>query len=217
MTIPSGHERSYSMLLRSRAILFPMRIRILGSLSSTGATRKYASTCAVIGTSPSVKPNSFASARACHQVEIDLANEKVLVKLGRACDDGAVWRDDLRPSPESDPVLVPDAVDVDDIEREVLGVEAVHKAARLGRAEVTSLGHAATRARRRRQHHGRARGGVQVRGRNVPEVFAERDAGRSTDGFERFEAVPWPEVAAIVKDPVRRQVDLAVHVHELAL
>src|SRR3989441_1637218 len=62
MTRPSGHERSYSMLLRSRAILFPTRTRCA---VSPPLSAKYASICFVIGTSSSVKPSFVARAFAC--------------------------------------------------------------------------------------------------------------------------------------------------------
>src|SRR5207302_391868 len=64
ITIPSGHERSYSMLLRSRAILFPTRIL---PATSPSLSAKYASICLVIGTSSSRKRNIFASSRACRR------------------------------------------------------------------------------------------------------------------------------------------------------
>src|SRR5713101_238883 len=331
-TIPSGHERSYSMLLRSRAILFPMRILSTFSLRP----RKYASTCSVIGTSSSVKPNfcesccawsrdspdemrygvnnpstlsgpsasaasatvtalstppetpttarrrrafaissrmnstsilrtrtssirsgdgSFGSGRitpvraralvtavewqtetardvtehdvfalvaeqgiaralASDELGVDLPDEQVLVELWCARCDGPVGSHDLGSAPERDPILVAYAIHIDDIHREVRRVETIHEPARLGGAEIAALGDAAAGARRRSEHDRRACRGIQVRRRDVPQVLADGDAGGAAGPAVGLEAIAWPEVAAVVEDPVRRQVDLPVDVDE---
>src|SRR5438552_8227244 len=333
-TIPSGHERSYSMLFRSRAILLPIRTLSTFSLRAW----KYASTCSVIGTSSNVNPSYWAScwawsrdsadetrygvtnpstfsgpsasvasatvtalstppetpttarrrrafvvssrikrtsilrtrtssirrgdgsfgsgritpvraralvtaverqpettgdvskddvlalvaeqrvarALAGDEIRIDLPNEQMLVELRGARGHGPVGGHDLRSAPERDPILVPDTIHVDDIHREVRRVEAVHEPARFGGAEVAPFGDAAAGTCRRSEHDRRARRGVEVRRRNVPQVFADRDAGRAAGPAVRVEAIARPEVAAVVKDPVRRQIDLPVHVNELA-
>src|SRR5438445_718077 len=335
MTRPSGHERSYSMLLRSRAILFPTRTRCA---VSPPLSAKYASICFVIGTSSSVKPSFVARAFACardsalewrygvtrpgtfsgpsaspagatvtalttppdtpttarlrptfvvssrmkrtsilrtrtssirsgdgsfgsglmtpvrasvlvtalerqpeaagdvaqHQIlalvaeervagalapdelRVDLADEELLLELLGTRDHGAVRRDDLGAAPDRDAVLVADPVHERDVQREVLRVEAVHETARLRGAEVAAFGDAAPRARGRGEDDRGTGGRVKVRRRHVPEVLADRDAHRARGAREWLEAVPGPEVAAVVEDPVRRQVDLPVHVHEPA-
>src|SRR5437867_3467114 len=335
MTRPSGHERSYSMLLRSRAILFPTRTRCA---VSPPLSAKYASICFVIGTSSSVKPSFVARAFACardsalewrygvnrpstfsgpsaslasatvtalstppetpttarrrrafvvssrikrtsilrtrtssirrgdgsfgsgritpvrarplvtaverqpettgdvskddvlalvaeqrvaralagDEIRIDLPNEQMLVELRGARGHGPVGGHDLRSAPERDPILVPDTIHIDDIHREVRRVEAVHEPARFGGAEVAPFGDAAAGTCRRSEHDRRARRRVEVRRRDVPQILADRDAGRAAGPAVRVEAIARPEVAAVVKDPVRRQIDLAVHVDELA-
>src|SRR5438477_260313 len=332
-TIPSGQERSYSMLFRSRAISLPRRT--LSTFALTPA--KYASTCPVIGTSSSAKPNFFESSRAWSrdsledvrygvkrprtfagpsasvasatvtalstppdtpttarrsralaissrmkstsilrtstssirrgegsfgsgritpvrarvlvtavegqpeaagdvaqddvlalvaqqriaralagdELGIDLTDEQVLVELGGARGDGAVGRDDLRSAPERDPVLVADAIDVDDVERQVRRVEAVHDKARFGGTEAPAPSDAASRARGRSEDDGRAGRRVQVWRRDVPQVLADRDAGRPARPLVGVEAIAGPEVAPVVEDAVGRQVDLAMDVHEL--
>ena len=55
-----------------------------------------------------------------------------------------------------------------------------------------------------------------VRRRRVPEVLAEQDGGAAEAAIEGAHAVAAREVAQLVEEPVGRQVDLAVHVHQLA-
>src|SRR5688500_10907025 len=120
---------------------------------------------------------------------VDLRDEQLLLELLRARGDRAVRRDHLRAAPEADPVLVPDAVREDDVERQVLRVEAVHQAARVRGAEVAALGDAAAGAVRGREDDRRARGRVQVRHREMPEVLADRDAGGARGALEAAEAL----------------------------
>ena len=49
----------------------------------------------------------------------------------------------------------------------------------------------------------------------MPEVLADRDARRTDDALEDLEAIAGTEVPPVVEDAVRRQIDLAMHVHEL--
>ena len=128
----------------------------------------------------------------------------MLVELRRARDDGAVGRDNFGSAPEGDPILVPDPVRVDDVDRQVLRVETVHEPARLGGAEVAPLGDTAAGTRGRAEHQTRAGRGEEIGRRDVPEVFADRDAGRPAGRRERLEAVTLAEVTAVVEDAVRR-------------
>src|SRR5438309_332462 len=213
ITIPSGHERSYSMLLRSRAILFPTRILPATSLQrkaeASGQTAKHKVVALVA-------QQRIARALARDEVGIDLADEEVLVELGGARNDGPVGCDHLGSSPERNAVLVADAIDIDEVHGQVLRVEAVHEPTRLGGAEVAALGDAATRARRRTKDDRRAGRGVEVWHRDVPEVFANGDPGAPAGGRERLEAIAGAEVAPVIEDPVRRQIHLAMDVNELA-
>src|SRR5206468_10551918 len=144
-----------------------------------------------------VADERVAVALARHEIWIDLRDKKMFFELRSARDDGAVGRDDLGAAPEGDTVLVPHAVREKDIERQVLRVETVHQPARLRGAEVAALGDAAARARCRRQHHRRAGRGVGVRDRDVPEVLADGEAGRTHSALEYIEAVARTEVAAV--------------------
>src|SRR5438477_5044948 len=333
-TIPSGHERSYSMLFRSRAILLPIRTLSTFSLRAW----KYASTCSVIGTSSNVNPNFWAScwawsrdsadetrygvnnpstfsgpsasvasatvtalstppetpttarrrrafvvssrikrtsilrtrtssirrgdgsfgsgritpvrvralvtaierqpetsgdvskndvlalvaeqrvarALAGDEIRIDLPNKQVLVELRGARGYGPVGGHDLRSTPERDPIFVPDTIHIDDIHREVRRVEAIHEPARFSGAEVAPFGDAAARACRRSAHARRGGGRVEVGRRDVPQVLANRDAGRAAGPAVRVEAIARAEVATVVEDPVGRQIDLPMHMDELA-
>src|SRR6266850_3665492 len=154
-------------------------------------------------------------ALAGDELRIDLADEQLFVELGRARGNRAVGRDDLRTAPERDPVLVADAIHVHDVHGEIGRVEAIHEPTRLRGAEVAALGDAAARARGWSEDDRRPRRRVEVWGRNVPQVLADRDAGRSAGPAIRLETIARAEVAPVVEDAVRRQVDLAVHVHEL--
>ena len=111
---------------------------------------------------------------------------------------------------------MPDTIHIDDIHREVRRVEAVHEAARFGGAEVAPFGDAAAGTCRRSEHDRRARCRVEVWRRDVPQVLADRDAGRAAGPAVRVETIARPEVAAVVEDPIGRQIDLAVHVDEFA-
>src|SRR5207245_10409298 len=50
----------------------------------------------------------------------------------------------------------------------------------------------------------------------MPQVLADRDAGRPTGPAVRLEAIARAEGAAVIEDAVRREIDLAVHMHELS-
>src|SRR2546430_3876209 len=157
-----------------------------------------------------------ARALAGDEIRIDLPNEQMLVELRGARGHGPVGGHDLRSTPERDPIFVPDTIHIDDIHREVRRVEAVHEAARFGGAEVAPFGGAAAGTCRRSEHDRRARCRVEGWRRDGPQVLADRAAGRAAGPAVRVETIARPEVAAVVKDPVRRPIDLAVHVNELA-
>src|SRR5258706_12585538 len=99
---------------------------------------------------------------------------------------------------------MPDPVCEEDVQGQVLRVEAIHEPARLRRTEVAALGDTATGTRRRRQDDGRAGRRVHIRNGDVPEVLTDREPGRPGSALEHVEALAWTEVAAVVEDAVRR-------------
>src|SRR5258705_8037364 len=111
---------------------------------------------------------------------------------------------------------MPDPVCEEDVQREVLRGETIHQPTRLRGAEVAALRDAASGTRRGGKDDGRTGRRVHIWNGDVPEILTDGEAGRPRGAFDHIEALARAEVAAIVEDAVRRQVHLAVHVHQAA-
>src|ERR1019366_5387406 len=152
--------------------------------------------------------------------EVEAIEGHPLLAPGRLADQVSLWVDDPGASPEVDAVLVADAVAVDDIGGEELGVGPGDHVVALWGAELGSVPDPAARGRRRADDHVDAVAGEQVCGARVPEVLADEHAhppgavrsGGAQRSLEGSEPVAGGEITGLVEEAVGGQVHLAVHV-----
>src|SRR3984893_4765583 len=131
-------------------------------------------------------------------------------------DDVAVGSDHHRAAPEVGPVLEADAIAVEKKHGKELSVRPAHEGVRLGRPQPLVGRDAATRAGRGADDHVHAFQAQDVRARKVPDILTDQDPSASEWGRETPEAITWGEVPLLIEHAVGWQVDLAVHVQELA-
>ena len=150
----------------------------------------------------------------------DLDREQALVVERRREDGLAVRGDDLRPSPERDRLVDPDAVAEDDERRRQLGVGPHQRPPRGRRAESDLVGRREVAPRRRRDVD-QDLGAVerqQLRHRQVPEVLADADPEPDPEPRRhRAQQVARREEPALVEQTVGRQEQLPVDVADLAV
>src|SRR5258706_484084 len=175
------------MLFRSRAILFPIRTRS----TFLPSPAKYASTCSVIGTSSSVNPNFRDSSCAWsrdspEEDRYGVNNPRTFsapsAKVARATVTALstppetpttppVGATVSGPAPKRDPTLMTYPIDVHDGDGGVRRVEPTHGAARCGGAETAAPPDAAAWTCGGGENDRPPRRGVEVRGRDMPQVL----------------------------------------------
>jgi len=150
----------------------------------------------------------------------DLDLEQALVVERRPEHDGPGRSDDLRPAPERDRLVDPDAVAEHDERRRQLGVGPHERAPRRRGAQADLVRGREVAARRRGDvdEDLRAVERQELRHGEMPEVLAHRDPEPNAQARRRGpDHVAGSEEPPLVEQAVRRQEQLAVDVPDLAV
>src|ERR1700730_1479740 len=148
--------------------------------------------------------------------KIDVGKDERLVGVFLLRDDVAVWPDHHGAAPEICAILVAHAVAVEKEGREELGIGAAEEAVRLRCSEALVGRDAPARARGRTDDHVHPFQAEDVRAREVPDVLADEDPGPAESGLETAESITGREIATLVEHAIGREVNLAVHLDQLA-
>src|SRR6266849_827930 len=148
--------------------------------------------------------------------QVDVGQDERLVGIFLLGDDVSVRTDHHGATPEIRAVLVADPVAVEEIRREELGVRAADGPIRLRRSQSLVGRDPPPRAGRRTDDHVYALETQDVGAREVPDVFADQDAGPAKTSLETAESITGRKIALLIEHAVGRQVHLAVEVDQFA-
>src|SRR6266851_2224808 len=166
---------------------------------------------------PLVAQQRIGQSLAADLAQVDRGQDERLVGIFPLGDDVTVRTDHHGATPEIRAVLVADPVAVEEIGREELGVRAADQAIRLRRSQPLVRRDPTPRAGRRTNDHVHPLETQDVGAGEVPDVFADQDAGPAKSSLETPEAITGRKIALLIEHAVGRQVHLAVEVDQLAV